>query len=79
MSLPNKIAGLHYISREDAVGVVVVGGRVKMRDGAIRLSNGIELGLKKVTGEGARKGVLVGLSEGAIEIGQRKCESACHW
>ena len=61
------------------MGVVVVGGRVKMRDGAIRLSNGIELGLRNVTGEGVRTGVLLGLSEGAIEIGQRRCESACHW
>ena len=60
------------------MGVVVVGGRVKMRDGAIRLSNGFELGLRNVTGEGVRTGVLLGLSEGIIEIGQRRCESACH-
>jgi hypothetical protein len=53
--------GLHYISCEDAVGVVVVGGRVKMRDGAIRLSNGIEIGLRNVTGEEVRTGVPLGL------------------
>ncbi len=53
--------GLHYISHEDAVGVVVVGGRVKMRDGAIRLSNRIEIGLRNVTGEEVRMGVPLGL------------------
>ena len=44
------IGGPHYISHEDEVGVVVVGGRVNMRDGPIRLFNGIELGLRNVTG-----------------------------
>jgi hypothetical protein len=73
------IGGPHYISHEDEVGVVVVGGRVNMRDGPIRLFNGIELGLRNVTGEGVRTGVLLGLSEGVIEIVRRGCESACHW
>jgi hypothetical protein len=73
------IGGPHYISHEDEVGVVVVGGRVNMRDGPIRLFNGIELGLRNVTGEGVRTGVLLGLSEGVIEIVPRGCESACHW
>jgi hypothetical protein len=50
-----------------------------MRDGPIRLFNGIELGLRNVTGEGVRTGVLLGLSEGVIEIVRRGCESACHW
>ena len=43
------IGGFLYISREDAVGVV--GVRVNTRDGKIRLSNGIELGLRNVTRE----------------------------
>ena len=73
------IGGPHYISHEDEVDVVVVGGRVNMRDGPIRLFNAIELGLRNVTGEGVRTGVLLGLSEGVIEIVRRRCESACHW
>ncbi len=43
------IGGFLYISCEDAVGVV--GVRVNRRDGEIRLSNGIELGLRNVTRE----------------------------
>ena len=43
------IGGFLYISREDAVGVV--GVRVIMRDGEIRLSNGIEIGLRNITRE----------------------------
>ena len=61
--------GLHNISRADAVGVV--GGRVMMRDGAIRLSDGIELVLRHGTREVVRTGVPMGLSNGVIEIGLR--------
>jgi hypothetical protein len=78
VSLPNKIAslvaawenvdgGLHNISRADAVGVV--GGRVMMRDGAIRHSGGIELGLRHDTMEGERISVPLWDSPTELSLG----------
>ena len=62
-----RMDGFTEISREDAVGVV--GGRVMMRDGAIRHSDRIELGLRHDTMEGERIGVPLWDSPTELSLG----------